>query len=130
MSRPLRFVIVGCVGFAVDAVTLVVLLAATNGDPVLLRAFSIAVALTATWLLNRYLTFGPSGRPVAVEGARYGGVGITTAAVNYLIYSAVLLLFPATSPVAALVVGSVAAMILSYLGYGKLVFDKKADSTQ
>lgn len=128
MSRPIRFLVVGCLGFAVDAISLVVLLAATGGDPILLRVLSIALALTATWLLNRHLTFGPSDRRVAVEGARYGGVGIVTAAANYLIYSAVLLFSPAIAPLVALVIGSVAAMVFSYIGYGKFVFDRKADS--
>ncbi len=80
--------------------------------------------LTVTWLLNRHLTFGPSSRGMAVEGARYGGVGVVTSIVNYLVYSALLLALPGLPPLAALAVASLVAMALSYLGYSRLVFDR------
>ncbi|MCX7305568.1 MAG: GtrA family protein [Hyphomicrobiales bacterium] len=124
MSRFLRFAIVGCVGFAVDAGLLAVLLWATPLGPFLGRLVSIACGLTVTWLCNRTLTFGPSGRSRLREGARYGGVGIASSIANYLVYSGVLLAVPQTPPVAAVVVASLAAMILSYLGYSRLVFDR------
>ncbi len=52
-------------------------------NPFLARLLSIGFALAVTWLINRTVTFGPSSRHVAVEGARYGGVGIGTSLVNY-----------------------------------------------
>jgi putative flippase GtrA len=58
------------------------------------------------------------------EGARYGGVGITTSLVNYLVYSLLLLAMPWMAPLLALVMASLAAMALSYLGYSRLVFDR------
>ena len=56
-----------------------------------------ASALTVTWLCNRMLTFEPSSRGMLREGARYGGVGITTSIVNYLVYSVLLLAMPWTA---------------------------------
>jgi putative flippase GtrA len=124
VKRFLRFVLAGGIGFIVDAGVLALLLAVTPLDPFSARLLSIAVALATTWMLNRHITFGPSGRPPAVEGARYGGVGAATSIVNYLVYSALLVAFPSMPPLAALVVASAVAMALSYLGYSRLVFDR------
>jgi putative flippase GtrA len=124
MSRFLRFAIVGGVGFAVDAGVLALLLWATPLGPFFGRLASIACGLAVTWICNRTLTFGPSGRSKLHEGARYGGVGIASSILNYLVYSGVLLAVPATPPLMALVVASAAAMMFSYLGYSRLVFDR------
>lgn len=124
MGRLLRFVLVGGIGFLVDAAVLALLLQAAPLDPFLARIVSIGTALAATWMLNRTLTFQPSGRGLAREGARYGGVGAATSVVNYLVYSALLLAMPATPPLLALALASLAAMALSFLGYSRLVFDR------
>ena len=124
MNRFSRFAIIGAVGFAVDSLVLAALLASTPLGPFAARLVSIAVALTTTWQLNRRLTFGPSARHPAVEGARYGGIGVATSVVNYLVYSAALWLVPALPPLAALAVGSAAALAFSFLGYSRLVFDR------
>ncbi|MFP5076718.1 GtrA family protein [Rhizobium sp. YIM 134829] len=123
MSRVLRFLLVGGVGFLVDAGVLLVLITAGLG-PLPARLAAILVALTVTWLLNRSLTFGPSTRSLAAEGGRYGGVGLATSAVSFAVYSALLLLMPWLPPILALAVGSAAAMALSYLGYSRLVFGR------
>ena len=81
-------------------------------------------ALSITWSINRHLTFSPSGRGIAQEGARYGGVGIATSIVNYLVYCAILFALPAMPPLAALAIASLVAMALSFLGYSRLVFDR------
>jgi putative flippase GtrA len=124
MHRLSRFVLVGGIGFLVDAGVLALLLTATPLGPLAARIVSIGVALTATWMLNRTVTFRPSGRGLAREGLRYGGVGVATSLVNYLAYSAILLAVPGTPPLAALAVASLAAMALSFLGYVRLVFDR------
>jgi hypothetical protein len=56
--------------------------------PLAARCLSIGFALAITWLLNRRITFGPSGRGLAAEGARYGGVGIGSSLFNYAVYEA------------------------------------------
>lgn len=124
MKRFMSFGAVGAVGFLADAAMLVVLVRLLLLDPFFARFLSIAFALTVTWLLNRTVTFRPSGRGLAVEGARYGGVGIGTSLFNYLVYSAILLLAPVVPPMAALVAASGAAMLVSFLGYSRLVFDR------
>lgn len=123
MTRVGRFLVVGGVGFLADAGMLALLTAWFGIDPLLARIGSIGFALSVTWMLNRNLTFGPSRRAMAVEGARYGGVGIGTSLVNYAVYSGLMLAIPVLPPVAALAAASIAAMALSYLGYSRLVFD-------
>ena len=124
LGRILRFVVVGGIGFVADAAMLALLLAATPLGPFVARLISIGFGLTVTWLCNRTLTFRPSSRGMLREGARYGGVGITTSIVNYLVYGVLLLTMPSMAPLLALVVASLAAMALSYLGYSRLVFDR------
>jgi putative flippase GtrA len=124
MKKPMRFVLAGGIGFVVDAAVLMLLLRATPLDPFSARLLSIAAALSATWMLNRHITFGPSSRALTVEGARYGGVGLATSVFNYCIYSGLLFAFPAMPPLTALILASGAAMVFSYLGYSRLVFDR------
>ena len=124
MSRATAFLVVGAVGFVVDAGMLALLLAATPLGPLPARILSIAVALVVTWLLNRTFTFGPSARSVTVEGTRYGGVGRATSLIIYLVYSGLLLAAPAMPPLVALACASAAATIFSFLGYSRLVFDR------
>ena len=124
LGRILRFVVVGGIGFVADAAMLALLLAATPLGPFVARLLSIGFGLTVTWLCNRTLTFRPSSRGMLREGARYGGVGITTSIVNYLVYGVLLLAMPSMAPLLAMVVASLAAMALSYLGYSRLVFDR------
>ena len=124
MGRLVRFALAGGVGFVADAAALWLLLSATPLGPLTARVLSIGFALSVTWQINRHLTFAPSSRGMAQEGARYGGVGIATSVVNYLVYSAILLALPAAPPLVALAIASLAAMALSFLGYSRLVFDR------
>lgn len=109
-----RFVFVGTVGFLVDAVFLQVLFMLGYG-PFLSRAFSVVVAMTATWYLNRTVVFQTS----AAKGPEYlrhlvaQSVGM---AVNIVVYSGLLLAFPVLQdiPVIALIGGSLAAMIFNF----------------
>ncbi len=124
MKRFWRFLLIGVIGFVADAGMLGALLMWTPLGVYSARLVSIAFALTVTWLLNRLITFGPSSRHVAVEGARYGGVGIATSAINYLAYSALLWAVPDVPVIVALVVASVVALAFSFAGYSRLVFDR------
>jgi putative flippase GtrA len=71
MTRLLRFGVAGGAGFAVDAVVLALLTGLTPLGPFVSRLISIAIALFATWQINRRLTFAPSARGTLREGARY-----------------------------------------------------------
>ncbi len=122
MKRILRFAAVGAGGFAVDAAVLLLLLRFTVLGPFVARIIAITIAMVTTWLLNRTLTFGKSGRSLAAEGARYGGIGLSVSLANYMIYSGALLAMPGLPPLAALVLASGLATVLSYVGYSLFVF--------
>jgi putative flippase GtrA len=124
MKRLVRFVFAGGIGFVADAAALWLILAVTPLGPFVARIISIGFALSVTWAINRHLTFSPSSRGIAQEGARYGGVGIATSLVNYLVYCAILFGMPVVPPLAALAIASLVAMALSFLGYSRLVFDR------
>ena len=119
--RLLRFLGVGAFGFLVDAgMTLALVHIGVN--PFAARILAILLALIATYLANRTVTFRADGRANAGEGARYGSVGLASSAVNYLVYSAALTLLPSMPPAFALAIGSAVALAFSYLGYSRLVF--------
>ena len=122
MKRIIRFALVGGMGFLADAAALSILIGPVG--PFGGRVLSIAFALGVTWLLNRYVTFGPSSREPLNEGVRYGAVGVAAAVLNYAVYSGLLLAIPSFNPFAALVAASLAAMAFSYAGYSRLVFDR------
>ncbi|WP_274626684.1 GtrA family protein [Arvimicrobium flavum] len=124
MRRIAAFLFTGGIGFLADAGALTLILSLSPLDPFLARILSIAFALAVTWMLNRTLTWGPSDRPAPIEGARYGGVGVATSAINYATYSALLLAVPDMPPLAALATASLVAMCFSYLGYSRFVFDR------
>jgi putative flippase GtrA len=122
MKKFIRFVIVGSTGFLVDAGTLWLLLSFSPLGPLSARVVAIALAMTATWLLNRSFTFGASKRSMVVEGFRYGVIAVITSLVNYGIYAGLLIMAPLLSPYAALVFASIAAMLFSFFGYSRFVF--------
>ena len=123
--RFAKFGLVGGIGFAVDAAILAILLKTTPLDAFSARLFAIAVALSVTWFLNRTLTFRASGHSMGAEALRYGSVGIFGSVLNYAIYSAILIIMPQAGALTALCVASAAIMVLSYLGYSRLVFQAK-----
>ena len=128
MRRILLFAVVGDAGFLVDAGMLALLLHVSPLGPFSARIVAIAAAMLVTFWLNRTFTFGRSDRSLAVEGTRYGGVGISAALLNYAVYAVILLVFPAVWPVLAVAVASVVAMVWSFLGYSRFVFGASASS--
>ena len=116
-----RFLLVGGAGFLAAAGVLALLLAAGLG-PFVARLLSIAAAMLLTWRLNRGFTFAPAGRPQWVEGTRYALVVGVASALNWLVYSALLVAFPELPPHAALAAGSAVAIGLSYTGFSCFAF--------
>jgi putative flippase GtrA len=121
-ARFLRFATVGGVGFLVDAGLLAALHHGAGLDPFTSRLVSICAAAFTTWRLNRSLTFGASPASQATEGLRYAAVALLTACLNYVLYAALLLVWPGVPPVAAAVAATLAAMAFSYAGYSRFVF--------
>jgi putative flippase GtrA len=57
----MRFLVVGGIGFVVDAVVLLLLVHGAGMSPVWARIPSLLIALTATWCLHRSFTFAWRG---------------------------------------------------------------------
>jgi putative flippase GtrA len=128
MKKLFRFLIAGGVGFVVDAGVLHLLLWFTPFGPFVGRAISIPSSLLATWVLNRNFTFGRSDRSLAAEGFRYGSVGLTSALLNYALFSSLLMTEPSLRPIIALTLASAAATAFSFFGYSRFVFRHRQNS--
>jgi putative flippase GtrA len=123
------FVLVGSIGFCVDA-GLTVLFAKGGGlSPFLARAPAVIAATIATFLLNRAFTFR-AGRDSGLSAfLRYCLVAASGQALNYAVYAAALttmaaLGFAQTSAVIAFCVacGAGAAMFLTFAGFRFFAF--------
>ena len=121
LTRFARFGLVGGLGFVVDAGVLA-LLVGTGVDPFLARLASIALAMLVTWRLNRSFTFGASHDGQAREAGRYVSVAVGVAALNYAIFSALLMAVPAMPPVVATAISTAICMLVSFAGYGRFAF--------
>jgi putative flippase GtrA len=125
MLKLIKFGFAGVAGFLVDGGTLSGLLHFTPLDPYSARVIAIAVAMIATWLINRHLIFGPSQHSVAYEAARYGSVGLVGSLLNYTIYAAILTVLPQMGALFALVIASGCVAVFSWFGYSQLVFQRR-----
>lgn len=125
LVRVLSFGVVGTAGFAVEALILTLLVSGADWSPYSARLVSFSVAVTATWLLNRYWTFRDRKSPGrGAEYVRYVSVQASGALINLGVYS-VCLFFSAwmlRHPVAALAVGAAVAMLYNYLGASHFAF--------
>ena len=120
MTSFLRFGVVGAIGFMVDAGVLQLLLLA-GWNPVAARTVAIPVAVLATWALNRTFTFPEAQQgPALASLLRYAGVSATGAAVNFSVYTALVVL--GMHPLAALALASIVAMAVNYLGSKHFAF--------
>lgn len=119
LSQLIRFGMAGIAGFAVDTGVLQATLA-LGMSFYLGRTISFPTAATATWLINRRLTFAHDGqRPASFqEWRRYVGAMMVGGAVNYAI-SAVMfhkvLNADPRSAIIAVAVGSIAAMVVNFI---------------
>jgi len=116
VRHGLAFLVSGGTAFMVDALVLKLLTSVLGLHPIVARLAAIALAMVAGWLMHRTFTFRVAARPSLPEFLRYAGVAWTAAAVNYGLFVLIVLAYPAIEPLVALVISSVAAMVLAYLG--------------
>jgi putative flippase GtrA len=131
MSAPRRiaqFVFAGAVGFGVDAALLALLVSYGGWPPVAARVPSFLVAVSCTWLINRYLAFADRRAVQAGSALReYGRYLLSQsagAALNLGIFALLLWFMPQwqREPVLPLALASACAMAFNYLAMGKFVF--------
>jgi putative flippase GtrA len=125
MKRIFWFLFAGGGGFLIDVGVTHALLTLTPIGPFFSRIPAIMGAMCFTWFVNRSVTFDPSPHSLAKEGFRYWAVGITSALLNYGIYSALIARIPQLQPVAAIVFASASATAYSFFGYSRFVFRHK-----
>lgn len=116
-----RFLVVGTAGFLIDA-TVTHLLIRPGLSAYLARVPAIALAMIATWLLNRHFTFRSRQAPTGREFRRYLAVAIGTAGLNYLAYA--LLISLGLAPLPAIVIATGLQAVLSFHAYRTLVFNQ------
>lgn len=116
VRHGLAFLLSGTLAFLIDAIVLALLMAVFGQHPILARLCSISIAMTAGWLAHRRFTFRLTTPPSMAEFLRYAAVQWTVASLNYGIFVAIVLLWPAIEPLVALFISSAIAMVFSYLG--------------
>jgi putative flippase GtrA len=122
-SQFLRFAVVGVVGFVVDAGVLQALISLAGWGPIEARAVAIPVAVFATWLLNRTITFAHDG-PALPSLARYAAVSAAGASVNFAVYTVLVFASQAMAarPILPLAIASIVALVVNYLGSKHFAF--------
>ena len=119
------FGLVGAFGFAVDA-TLFLLLSGHFRWPIATaRGSSALCAITATWALNRQLTFARRKSPRrSTEFLRYVLVQIGGLVVNLGVFAFALWVAPPlrSTPIVALALGAAAALLFNFASARTLAF--------
>ncbi len=127
---PLRhwggFLISGLIALACDASLLQLGILVFGLSPLTARLIAISGAMVAGWLAHRRLTFSLSVPPTFAEFGRYSATAWTAAAINYVVFAAVLTVVPGTHPLTALVFASILATFFAYMGMRYRVFRGRA----
>jgi len=119
-----HFILAGVLGFLVDASVLYLGLWLGLGYFVG-RLISFLCAVFATWLVNRTVTFSStSQRSYVGEFLHYLAAMAVGGAINYAVYSAVILAVPKTpwSPLLAVAAGAGVAMSVNFMSAKFWVF--------
>ncbi len=112
----LTFSLVGLFGFIVDAGALFTLIEHAKLNAYVARSLSIAFAVSVTWAAHRLWTFKTLDYKRFPEWLRYQLTSAFGAAVNFGIYSVLLITQDNVSPFLALVVSSICALVVNFLG--------------
>lgn len=122
------FVVVGAIGFIVDAAILSALVQAADWSHYSARAVSFAAAVTVTWYLNRRWVFAPTSNRTREYGS-YFGVQTIGAIINLGAYALAIAVVPALGrwPVLPLAIGSALAMLFNYSAARHWVFAPAAE---
>ena len=129
LRRVAGFIVVGGIGFAVDAAVLTLAIRHLHASVYEARALSFTLAVLATWLLNRTFVFvTPHARgALAGEYGRYFTTQVIGAASNLLLFAALIEAWPslAATPVVPLAVGAVVGAVVNYAGSALWVFNAR-----
>jgi putative flippase GtrA len=130
-KQILRFGVVGIIGYLIDASILTFFDWVLNFSPLYARAISFPIALSCTWYLNRTWTFKHGAlKDVRSQYALYVFIQVVGRVIDYSIFALLIItysLFESYSFL-AVAVGSLIAMVFTYLCSTYLVFSKPSSS--
>lgn len=119
MPAFLRFMVIGGLGFGVDA-GLTLLLIHAGLQPWQARVPAILAAMACTWLANRRFTYQASESRPLVEAGRYAAVASVMACGNYLVFLGLVVI--GTPPFLSVVVATACQTVVSFWAYKRFVF--------
>ena len=120
-------VVVGGVGFVIDAGVLTLALRELTSSVYAARALSFGSAVLATWLLNRLFVFDGRRTSLVAEYGRYLLTQVAGAVCNLGVFVALVEMIPrlAATPVVPLAIGAVLGALVNYAGSALWVFGAK-----
>ncbi len=134
VAQMRAFLVVGVIGFVVDAGLTMLLSSAGGLSPYAARIPAVLCAATTTWLLNRRHTFRSQDVQRAREFVRYLSVSVVGTTLNYTVYSLVLMgiarmgltfVTQNMAIVAAVTCGSLVSMSLTFTGFRLFAFQRE-----
>lgn len=122
-----KFVLVGGIGFAVDALLLTLIMRGTGWPAWQARIPSFLCAVVTTWLLNRRYAFAGRGlQRRSLEAVLYASIQVSGAVLNLAIFSACLWYFPPLNraPMVALAIGAVGGLACNFTLSNGLLYSR------
>lgn len=137
MTEPAQYGVKHGAGFLASGILATgtdagVLLALTRGfglGPFSARLFAIACAIVVGYFAHRRFTFASRDPANLKQFAKFVSVAASASATNYVLYAAILLIWPTTEPLVAMIAPTLAGMVISYVGLRSAVFRKRTDAT-
>ena len=121
----LVFMVIGAVGFAVEAAVLTLTTVVFELNVYLARVPGFLLAVTFTWLANRKLTFSQrQQKNKRVQGIQYLVTQVGGALINWLVYMSILFFYPSlqTIPILPLAIGAIFGLVFNFILSNKIVF--------
>jgi putative flippase GtrA len=78
--------------------------------------------MVVAWLMHRRVTFAMDAAASWAEFLRFAAVAASANALNFVVYSVLLLIFPTMWTLIAIVIATAVATVCSYLGFRLGVF--------
>ena len=126
LHQFVRFGISGVAGFIVDASLVALCIQIFSIGPILAQVIAFSIAVTVTWLINRYWTFAEYASDRWLhEFGKYIAVNSVGAAANNAVYIFLVLTIAMFSkyPILAVASGSLAGMGFNFISSKLLVFN-------
>ena len=131
LPKIVRFALVGCAGYCVDAGVLYLALYALGMGYYTGRIVSYALAASSTWYMNRRFTFPDSRNDDRLrEWGRFVMLNLLGGGMNYAVYAAYVRMHAgsAATPAIGVALGSLAGMLINFYLSRWFVFNGRPDT--